>query len=354
VKRAALLPLLSLTACAAAPDAEPLHHAVVCTAADGASCPPAERAAEFDRWAKAALRRPGSTFSVWRAGSPRGATFVACVPERWGSNVMGAKATFLKEGRARAGEGGSALPSGCVPSDEAAARIAVLSADRRHALEAPPEPHHVSVLCDRSSSMLGLSCDADALEAAYDRWLERSGGVTGSTFAIYGVGTSRDSASVLFRLTASARPPGERLVALLEARSKVAAGLGAAPTGSALAEALDVAAENLKPRQGTKAVLLLTDLRQVTPGIWNFEVAAPEPAAFTGWLRSSRLLSSLRGVELQTCGLHHRRAPGAKHYDAALAHRVEQAWAGALREAGAGGAALGANCPAGLDRGEGS
>ncbi len=352
--RAFLLPLLLLAACTAAPDSEPLHHAVVCTAVDEASCPPAERSAEFDRWAKAALRRPGSTFSVWRAGGSRGAAFVACVPERWGSNVMGAKAAFLKEGRARAGEGGAALPAGCVPSDEQATRVAVLSADGRRALEAPPEPHHAAILCDRSDSMLGLACDAKALEAAYDRWLERSGAVTGSTFDVYGVGTSRDSASVLFRVSASSRTPGERLIALLETRSRVDAGLGGAPTGSALVEALDVAAADLKARQGTKAVLLLTDLRQVTPGTWNFEVAAPEPAAFARWLRSSRLLPQLRGVELQACGLHHRRAPGAKHYDAALARRVEQAWAGALQEAGASGAALGTSCPAELDRSEGS
>ncbi|MCM2332836.1 MAG: hypothetical protein NDI82_02700 [Anaeromyxobacteraceae bacterium] len=352
--RAALLPLFALAACAAPPEAEPLHHAVVCTAADEASCPAAERSAEFDRWTKAALRRPGSTFSVWRVGGPRGAVFVACVPERWGNNVMGAKAAFLKEGRARAGEGGAALPPGCTPSDEAAARAVVLSAAGRQVLEAPPEPHHAAVVCDRSDSMLGLSCDGKALEAAYDRWLERSGAATGSTFAVYGVGTGRDTASVLFRVAASSRTPGERLVALLEARARVAAGLGSAPAGSALVEALDVAAGDLKARQGTKSVLLLSDLRQVTPGTWNFEVAAPEPAAFAAWLRSSRLLPPLRGVELQACGLHHRRAPGAKHYDAALARRVEQAWAGALREAGAGGAAIGAICPADAGHGEGS
>ncbi len=341
------LVLLLTAACASAPVQEPVHHAVVCASAAEADCSPAERSAEFDRWAKLALRRPGSTFSVWmtRADGPPSSLFKACIPERWGNNVMAAKAAFLRAGRVRASEGGAELPAGCVLTEDAAGLVSLLSGGRRRVLEQAVEAHHLAVVCDRSDSMLGTSCDAGALEAAYDGWLDRSGGGPGSTFTVFGVGTSRDGAAALVRVTASTTNPGERAARLLAARQRLGAHLRGSPSGSAIAETLDVVADDLKARDGRKSMLLLSDLRQVTPGTWNFEAAAPEPAAFSAWLRAAGLLRGLRGVEVQACGLHHRRAPGARRFDAGLAHRVEQAWTGALQAAGAGGGAIAASCP---------
>lgn len=353
--RAPLVMLLA-AACAAAPEQEPMHHAIVCASDAEADCSPAERSAEFDRWTKLALRHPGSTFSVWlaQADGPPSALFKACVPERWGQNVMATKAAFLRDGRTRASEGGAALPAGCVLPEDAAGRVSILAGGRRRVLEQTVEAHHLAVVCDRSDSMLGTSCDAVALEAAFDGWLGRSGGLPGGSFTVFGVGTSRDGAAVLFRVAASTTTPGERTARLLAARHRLGASLRGSPAGSAIAEALDVVTDDLRARAGRKAVLVLSDLRQVTPGTWNFEAAAPEPAVFTAWLRSAGLFGGLRGVEVQACGLHHRRAPGARRFDAGLAHRVEQAWAGALQAAGAGGGAISASCPVAPGGEEGS
>ncbi len=330
---------------------EPIHASVVCSSGGVETCPPAERVAAFDRWAQTAMRRPGSTFSVQvvRPGTPPRLEFTACVPYGWGSGVMEAKATFLQEGRRRAGKGGPAVPPGCVPTRDLAGSVVVLGPQGRLALDGGGQARHVAVVCDQSDSMLGAACDTAALDAAYDGWLERSGAAVGSSFAIYGVGASRDGAERLFEVVAGRLPSGDRVARLVSARDRLAAGLDGAPTGSAIAEALSVAAAGLREQEGARELLVLSDLRQVSPGTWNFEVSAPTPAAFDAWLRSKGLAVDLRGVEVRGCGLHHRRAPGARPYDAPLARRVEAVWKRSFEAMGAPDARLGGGCSGAVD-----
>lgn len=339
--------LITLCACGAPSADEPIHSAVVCAAAGEAACPSVERAAAFDRWSKAAMRRPGSTFSVWTAASGQAASalFAACIPESWGKDVNAAKGKLLREGRHRAIGGGPSLPEGCVLPDATEGEVFVLGDGRRHGLRPAGAPLHVAVVCDRSNSMLGTACDAAALRGAYARWLERSGGAAGSTFTVEGAASSRDGVVRLFHVTASIGPAGERVAALVAARDRLDRSLAGAPNGSAIAEALSVAATDLQQAGGDRELLVLSDLRQVTRGSWNFEAAAPAPAIFTTWLRSRGLQPDLRGISVRVCGLHHRRAPGARPFDASLARKVVQAWSGALTAMGATEPRLEGDCP---------
>lgn len=354
--RALVLALFATLGCVPRQEQPPRHETVVCDGAAPTACPASERVAAFDRWAHAVLRSPGSTFSIWAAspGGPPTLLSAACVPVRWGSNVTATKASFLRDGRTRAAEGGAPLPAGCSVTVDQVDRTTLISQGRVRTLAASSDPRHLAVVCDRSDSMLGSSCGAPALEAAYDRWVLDAGAIEGSSFTVYGVGASRDAAVVLRRMVATGQSPGERIALLLGARGLLGGGLQDAPTGSALAEALDVATSELSLVRGHRSILIFSDLRQVTPGTWNFEVAAPEAKEFTGWLRRAGLLSEVRGVEVQACGLHHRRAPGARRYDAPLARRVEHAWSDALQAMGATSAALGAGCPNTLMPGAGS
>jgi hypothetical protein len=319
---------------------------VVCVASGPDACPATDRSALFDRWARSAIRRPGSTFAVWVAETGAGpkVAFTACIPERWGGGVLEAKAAFLREGRRRAGAGGAAFPEGCATNDDTAGSVVILDAGRRRPLAPEPEPRHVEVVCDRSDSMLGTACDVSALQAAFDAWLARSGGAAGSSFTIHGVDTTRDGASRLFHVAAPPVSAGERVARLVAARERLGASLDGAPTGSAIAEALSVAATELRGASGRRELLVLSDLRQVTPRVWNFEATAPEPSVFAAWFGSTGLAADLRGVEARACGLHHRRAPGARPFDAVLAKRVERAWSKAFEVAGATEARLQADC----------
>ena len=266
--RALALLIVALAGCAPGERLAPVHEAVVCAVEGEKSCASAERGTAFNRWARDGLRRPGSTFAVWvvdGAGSPR-AAFTACVPEAWGPGVMEAKAAFLREGHRRASVGGEPLPGGCAATTELVGNVEVLGEGRRWRPVTAADPLHVAVVCDQSDSMLGLTCDEGTLQAAFDAWMAQSGGMPGSSFEVFGVGTSRDGVERLAHVLAEGVPAGERVALLLAARGRLDTGLDAAPTGSAVAEAVSVAAATLRSRTGGRDLVILSDLRQVTPG----------------------------------------------------------------------------------------
>src|SRR6516165_1151622 len=117
---------LAATGCgspAASPRADPINYHLLCLADTGSqtvTCDPRERLAQFNAFAKEAIHRPHSTFTVWQIGPDRPAArpfFSACVPDRWGSHVMKAKTDFIQKAREGAAGSRSGLsePAGCHP-----------------------------------------------------------------------------------------------------------------------------------------------------------------------------------------------------------------------------------------------
>jgi hypothetical protein len=318
-----------LVGCGARPPREPAHAAVVCVE-QACTAEGLERASAFERWARPALHRKGSTFSIWEVtgGEPH-RSFAACIPEQWGAQVTRAMAAFLREGRDRAAQGGEVLPAGCGREQPIVAELLLLDGKQRRLLRPSPAPLQLAVVCDRSDSTLGVACDAARLLPIFDDWIARSGGSAGSSFTLVGVGHTRDSAEILLRAVASEPSAPERVARLVVARSRIARALENAPDGSAIAEATSVAAEELSHARGDRELLVLSDLRQVTRGFWNFEVEVPAPASFVRWLTDRQLLVRL-DASVKVCGFHHRRAPGARPFDARLSNAVKAAWAAAF------------------------
>jgi hypothetical protein len=131
---------------------------------------------------------------------------------------------------------------------------------------------------------------------------------------------------VLFTTESTRASLGERTAALLAGAGGLGKSLQKAPAGSAIAEALHVALGDLQRHRGNLRMVVHSDLRQVTPGRWNFERSVPKPATFLRWLEEQRLVGDLRNVDLRLAGMHHRRAPGAAPFDAKLAEQVEVVW----------------------------
>ena len=334
--RAIVLSILALVAlgCGARPSRAPTHAAVVCAER---GCTASERTSAFDEWARSAMHRKGSTFALWEVASsvlPRLA-FAACVPDHWGPQVVRAKAAFLRDARERAASGGDPLPAGCSPEGAAESPVLLIDDGHRRQLRPSPTPLQLAVVCDRSDSMLGVACDEAHLRGALDDWLIRSGGAPGSSLVLVGVGGSRDTAEILLRLVVPDVSAGERVAQVLAARSRLRFAFEHAPTNSAIAEAISVAGEELERRPGNHRLLVLSDLRQVTPGAWNFEEAAPPPQAFVHWLGDRQLLAHLAATSVEVCGFHHMRAPGARRFDARLADAVQGAWGAAFNRMGA-------------------
>lgn len=328
---------------------------VVCTDSAG-RCAGIQGA--FDEWVGQAIYEPGSTFTLWVTGPDRYAfrhPFVACIPASWGPNVMETKASFLRAAREQIEMAHSLdspefiLPEGCTPLGPATAGTHTL----RVLAGTAPSPSvawkpiadsttanlgklHMAVLCDRSNSMRD-SCNEDDLMRAFDVWLTDGFAVTGGTFTVYLIGNSYDTAKQIFSVIVPDYSLGQKAVFLLSARHELSKVLkvATAEPSSAVAEAISVAVSGLCERKGRHQLIILSDMRQYTPGRWNFEKAVPAAAQFIAFLRHEDLFVDLHGISVMACGLHSQRGQGAGPYSAKLAAQLRDTWSGVFRAMGA-------------------
>jgi hypothetical protein len=335
---------------------------------DRGVCPQEGLVEAFENWAGPALLRPASTFTVWAPGAHPGAharLFVTCVPPAWGTNPQRAKARFvvrtreaLTAGMPRTADGtihGCSSPTG---SRTAGTRqLVVLGASLRITANywqavanagVQRAPLRMLIVCDRSNSTAGQACERPALRDAFDLWLADSGATPGSTIIGYRVGHSRDTAARAYAFTLEGGTPGERVASALSARGEIGRLADGDPerNASAIVEALHVGATELRERQARYRMVILSDLRQVTPSVWNFEEFVPDASRFIVALHDQRLMADLHEVPVIVCGVHHERGARAGAVGASSALRVREVWSDALREMGASDVQMFSTCSA--------
>lgn len=351
VALAVVLPVLLaaaavLAGCGAAPAAPlPLHTEIVCPVDAGGRllCPASERAAALAAWSDRALAHPGSRLTLWGAGMDRRSVRrrqIAEVPHHWGGGVLAAKAALLQLARTALATDDTDRDDVVSFSHDCAAlpgeTTLIVLGDTAVRLAPRAEPMHLAVVCDLSDSVGGLACTPGVTAALFDRWL--AGGLAPrASFTIQIVARSRDGVSAAFAATVPDVSPGATAAFALATRAELAHSteLSMRVNASAIAEALHVAASDLREQPGRHALVLLSDLRQVTNGAWNFERSIPSAGEFVSWLKQRSLVAPLRDVELIVCGLHHGHAPSSGPWDAAMAAQLEQVWRAAFREMGA-------------------
>lgn len=329
---------------------DPIHTHVICQDRDE-GCK--EKIPAFEAWVSAdALSRPASTFTIWAVGPDRQhyrPVFTACVPPSWGADVLATKAIFLKAAREGAGGSprgdavGAALPEGCVPPGAEAPgshrlqvsdTVSPIGPRVWQAMASPAAnssgPLHMAVLCDRSDSTQG-ACNATALRGTFNLFIAESQATTGSSLSIYRVGSSSETVRSVLSFSIPERSMGEKAALLLSTRNELSGLLAdtAEEDASAVAEAIQVAVNRMREQAGRYQLVVLSDMRQVTPGgVWNFEASIPSPQRFATWLEKQGLLADLRDVSVLVYGLHNR------HTNAALMEQIRGAWAGAFRVMG--------------------
>jgi hypothetical protein len=171
----------------------------------------------------------------------------------------------------------------------------------------------------------------------FDWWLADGLITPGSSLAIWVVGTSVDTTRLVYMLTVPAHVLGERVAFVLAARQELATLLAERPekNASAIAEAFHVAVSTLRERVGRYRVVMLSDLRQVTPRTWNFEQVVPPPHQFLAWWKMARLLVDLQGVPVRVCGLSQQQGPGTSPSSASLLPQLRDTWESTLKAMGA-------------------
>jgi hypothetical protein len=338
-------------------DDSPIHTSVIClTHEDGTqvTCEGSYRFSKFMEWIDEALYRPGSTFTIWSVGPGRQdyhPFFTACIPSSWGSNVSGKKTKFIKIGQERASgnQGMRSLPEGCMPPgpqtpgtqrlyvDEKASPINLSvwqDIVSRHS-QKTESPLHMAVVCDRSTSTYGISCTAAGLRGAFDLWLFESQAQTGASFSVYKVGTSYDTAEQIYTVSMPERSVAEKVSFLIIERNK----LDQLPThknGSALIEAINLAVSGIRERKGQYQLVILSDLRQITSGKWDFGKpdSIPTLKEFVEWLHNEKLFVDLKNVSVSVCGLHHRDLDHHR-FQALMITKLRDIWNGTFEAMGA-------------------
>jgi len=319
-----------LTGCgsppAASPRTDPVHYHIFClegTGAQGVTCDPGERQAHYNAFIKEA--RPQSTFTIWQIGTERSRSrrfFSVCTPDRWGKQVMKAKADFIQ--KAREGAGGRTAksePAGCPPPGAAqgTTKLVVfpdaspIATDVWQAISAgspasgpAPAVLNSALVCDKSDSTQGVSCTTPVLLGLFDKWITESLLVPQSSLSVEMVGPLRDALHPFYQLTVPQLPLGQLVAHVLAARSEFSR-LFAGPQqqyGSTIAEAISAAVRRLRERRrGAYRLIILSDMQQITPGIWAFEKSLPPPQNFIWWLKYTGLAPDLKGVQVLVCGV---------------------------------------------------
>lgn len=327
-------------ACSAPP--VPQHEVVVVSAPDRAS----DATPLVEAWMRAQLSTAGSSIQVC---APAQCIAPIVVPSRWGANVLRTKVAFAEQtvraladaahhpDRWHPAEAGS-FPESTVmhAAPEAALPIDVGQWDGRRTA-----PFHLVLLCDRSRSVGAADgCTQTSLVRIFDRWLERAS-VAGSSLTVLRIGTDLASTAEVFAVSTPDGPTPVRLLALLAARARLArVVLDDAEAGSAIVEALYVAADRLRLRTGAKEILLLTDSRQVSV-IADFDRTIPQPRTFVAAAQAAGLAPDLGEMRVTFCGANfHGLGPdsirGATPMTDANAERARRAaWEAAVSAFGA-------------------
>ena len=318
------------------------HVEVVC--AEGASgdsaCSHDARRRLLHGWAYTAIHAPGSSFELWTPGDKRdtGRRFLyAQIPETWGPG--GAEGYLDKVRSLLTTTGGELLgPQTLVAPPRNTEQLGheklLVISGAGNVEEPDSQPgfaqRHVSVICDLSNSTLSGACTEEKLVSFYDDFVA-SPPAAGSTFTIWSPDRSRDTTEQLWAVEVPAVPTARLLTVLWGARKEL---WGLLPEtmerGSALAEAISVAVEDLNQKNGARYLVLLSDMRQYTSGQLNFEKRVPSKQRFLRWLERRKLLVDADGIRLRVSGMHHKRGPNAPAFSAEDARALQQTWGAAL------------------------
>jgi hypothetical protein len=161
------------------------------------------------------------------------------------------------------------------------------------------------------------------------------------------VGPLQDSLRSVYHVTVPDLSVGERVAFVLGARRDLAKLLDGSVEkyASTIAEAISASVRRLRERQGRYQLVVLSDLLQITSGVWDFDQAVPSPHHFLLWLKKTQLAADLRGIPVLACGMHTGHFGS---YSAAHAAQLHGVWQAVFQGMGAPKVKLFSSCDAGF------
>jgi hypothetical protein len=301
-------------------------------------CPTESVERIFSSWSKDAVDASGSSFTMWtldESNNPK--SIRICVPSKWNGGASQSKAQFIQASRL-AIQGKGKAPDTCkdeVSSDS----VIVLDSNSSHELKASnKEINHLIAICDISTSTFGQACTPESIRTLFHKWASTYSLNTGSSFRIFVVGKDIDDAERRWFWTVPEGSAGQKIVSALSAEQEVSnIELTIGSGGSAIAESLLVASEQVAQEKGSHEFVILSDMRQVSKGKTriNFEEVVPSKKDFAKWLKQEGFMSDLHGATVKVCGVHYRQISKTHKSNANNHNAVKGVWQSTFESMGA-------------------
>jgi len=181
----------------------------------------------------------------------------------------------------------------------------------------------------------------------FDRWVAEGLAQPGASLAVEMVGSLQDSLRSVYHVTIPDLSVGERVAFVFGERIELAQLLEGSGEkyASTIAEAISATVTRLRERNGRYRLFVLSDLHQITSGVWNFDQAVPSSPNFILWLKKTQRFSDLRNIPVLACGMHTGHFGS---YSAAHATRLYDLWQAVFQASGAPEVRLYSSCEAGF------
>lgn len=308
---------------------EPIHYQVVANL-DAMKEQENRILAYYNGWEReTGLNLPSSSFSIIVIHPDKNAyenSLTITMPEVWGSPIGDQKSLFHKRNnedlkRVILGSNPKTVTSDFdAPADRGIGQTKLLVIHDRTGDNAPIireysipardqrdiKPFNLAIVCDVSSSTGFAACNHQELDIAYGYFIREAVESGGGSFSIWKIGNGRKNAELIYYIGLPKKSPGEQMALLMSQRKSIGEfdfGTEKRPM-SAIVQALGLAAENLRERNGDRVIFLLSDGRQVdlTTGL-NLERSIPSPEYFLKIINQAGQQPNLSEIEVMMFGL---------------------------------------------------
>lgn len=293
---------------------------------------------EFDVWENRGVQIPSSSFRVWkREGEEQKLQISIVVPLEWAGSPLREEHAFLTKSRESLV---SWLDSPAEPSFSNSLETRRDGACSFHVWlpELEPEvwktedwsetkPLHSLFLIDVSGSSFHVEEAQVALQAAFWEHIKKSELVRGSSFELWQIGGSRDTAKRIWFRNSLADTSEKRLVQAFETYISMGSfQFPKAPNASAVLGSINRASTALKEREGRYQLYILSDLREATSDGFHFEGKIPTPDQFLQYAEKNSLISDLSQTEAIALGVHDRKGSKSSSFSADDAKKLKEVW----------------------------
>lgn len=306
---------------------------------------------KFDKWWQESQHIKKSSFSLWQIDEKN--TTYRClllvkIPDSWGGQIKSKKESFTSEAV------NAILNLKNIEDNSMKINVSeeiVFGDDRIYDFRKKTDINNVkfdndstnginlSICVDMSSSTKGNPFDSTIIFDIYRSWLKTAYLRQNSSISFYLVGNTYNDCSNIFNIkTNSSISMGENYIYLASQENKLLKSLNIPvdnSRASAVLEAVYLANEQLQEQKGNKYIYILSDGRQISPGIWNFEQLIPTQTSFLNWQKTNYLLN-LNNINVVMTGFHNKKSNDyGSSFQGTDSKKIKSLWDAVFSNAGA-------------------